>query len=108
MVSPFSARGLLRGHVAGRADDGAGLRSARCRPRRRLARPKSVTCGCAVGVEQDVGRLQVAVQDAALVGVVDGPGDRRQQSAAAASGSRRQRRGMRPPRLPPSISFMLK
>ena len=27
----------------------------------------------AVGVEQDVGRLEVAVQDAALVGVVDGP-----------------------------------
>ena len=37
-----------------------------------------------VGVEQDVGRLQVAVQDALLVGVLDGPGDGDAGSAAAA------------------------
>ena len=41
-------------------------------PSTRLARPKSVTWGCPSRVEQDVGRLQVAVEDAALVGVVDG------------------------------------
>ena len=31
----------------------------------------------ALAVDQDVGRLQVAVQDAVLVGVVDGPADER-------------------------------
>ena len=31
--------------------------------------------GLALGIEQDVRRLQVAVQDAALVGVVDRAGD---------------------------------
>ena len=45
----------------------------------------------AVGVEQDVGRLEVAVQDAALVGVVDRPGDGRQQAAAASRAGRRAR-----------------
>ena len=42
-------------------------------PSTRLARPKSVTCGSPLAVEQDVGRLEVAVQDAALVGVVHRP-----------------------------------
>ena len=37
-----------------------------------LARPKSVTRGLPFGVEQDVGRLQVAVDHPALVGELDG------------------------------------
>ena len=48
-------------------------------PSIRLASPKSVTCGRPSRVEQDVRRLEVAVQDAPLVGVVDRPGDRRHQ-----------------------------
>jgi hypothetical protein len=38
----------------------------------------------AVGVEQDVGRLEVVVEDAALVGVVDGPGHGGQQRRGGA------------------------
>ena len=41
----------------------------------RLARPKSVTCGWPVGVDQHVRRLQIAVQNAVLVGIMDGPRD---------------------------------
>jgi hypothetical protein len=44
------------------------------------------------GVEEDVGRLEVAVQDAALVGVVDGAGGGGQQPGGLA---RRQGRGPR-------------
>ena len=58
-------------------------RSGRCRPRRCLARPKSVTWGWPCAIEQDVGRLEVAVEDAALVGVVRRPARPRRTSAAA-------------------------
>ena len=44
-----------------------------------LASPKSVTRGLPSLVEQDVGRLQVAVDHAALVGVFDRLGDLRHQ-----------------------------
>jgi hypothetical protein len=72
-----SAGRLLRRHVRRRADDG---------PRLRLARASTDALGqaevgdvrLAVFVEQDVGRLQVAVQDAALVRVVHRPRRRRQ------------------------------
>ena len=57
----------LRGHVAQRADDVAGCGQA-LGPRR-LARPKSVTQTLPCGVEQEVRRLDVAVQDALGVGV---------------------------------------
>ena len=59
---------------------------------RRLARPKSVIFGSAVLGEQDVARLEVAVDDAALVGVMHGPGQRLDQARglgpAAAAGRR--------------------
>ena len=66
--------GLLGGHVGGRAQDRAGDGQARVGldP---LGQAEVGDVGLALGVEQDVGRLQVAVQDAALVGVVDGLGD---------------------------------
>ena len=76
-------------------------------PSSRLARPKSVTCGWPSRVEQDVGRLEVAVEDAALVGVVDRPGDRRPPAGRGRAGRRRSRPGRRA-RLPPSTSFMVK
>ena len=46
-------------------------------PSIRLARPKSRNVGMALVIQQDVGRFQVAVKDAALVGVVNGVGDLR-------------------------------
>ena len=49
--------------------------------------------GRAVGRQQHVGRLQVAVDDAALVGGVHGPGQRLRPAAAASP--RRQRRAVR-------------
>ncbi len=88
-----SALGLLGGHVAGRAEDRAGLRldevagqvlgqpevgdlrraegagSGRPLGVDRVGRP-----ALARGGQQDVDRLQVAVDDAVLVGVVDGAG----------------------------------
>ena len=72
----------------------------------RLARPKSVTCGLAAAIEQDVRWLQVAVEDATLVGVVHGLGDRT-QSAAAPRGSPGRRR-VASARLLPSMNRMLK
>ena len=58
-------------------------------------------------VEQDVGRLQVAVQDAALVGVMHRPRHRRQQPGRRLAASAANVPTCRA-RLPPSISFMLK
>ena len=40
----------------------------------RLARPKSVILGAPSAGKQDVGRLEVAMDDPGLVGDVDGPG----------------------------------
>src|SRR6516165_979903 len=53
------------------------VRVRSCSSSRRLARPKSVTLGTnsAACGEEDVRRLQVAVKDAALVGVGHGAGE---------------------------------
>ena len=66
--------GLLRRHVRNGADRGAGTgdmeRASRPSPRSTLARPKSRTLACQrlAGLnEEDVGRLDVAVDDAAGV-----------------------------------------
>ena len=40
-------------------------------PSTRLARPKSVDVGLPLGVHQDIGRLQVAMEDAPLMGMMD-------------------------------------
>ena len=61
----------------------------------RLARPKSVTCGWPSRVEQDVGRLQVAVEDARAGGRGGRPGRRVATSRAAARGSCRGRAARR-------------
>ena len=61
----------------------------------------------AVRVEQDVGRLQVAVQNAALVGEVHRPTDLA-SSTAARRGSLPVRRAGCSARLPPSTSFIEK
>src|SRR5262249_3720114 len=70
---------LLRGDVARRADDrrGRGRARAGVEP---LREAEVGDVGPARLVEQDVGRLEVAVQYAALVRVVDGAGDRFYQS----------------------------
>src|SRR5262249_28126190 len=64
----------LRGHVGGRAYDGPGFGDRRIlfEP---LGQPEVSDVRLPVGVEQDVRRLQVAMQDAALMRVVDGPRD---------------------------------
>ena len=53
-------------------------------PSSRRARPKSVMRGWSCGVNQDVGRLEVAVQNAVLVGVVDRLGNGLEISGRAA------------------------
>ena len=85
--------GLLRAHVQRRADH---LRRSRvytvlsvsCWPIA-LATPKSITLGTGLPsctVDQDVGRLQVAVDDALLVGVLDRLADLDEQSEPLADG----------------------
>ena len=64
------AMGLLRGHVLWRADDGDCLGA--------FGQPGNAKIGqvsCAVAVEEDVGRFQVAVDDVVGVGFVQGGGD---------------------------------
>ncbi len=67
---------LLRGHVGRRADDAAGLRWTDPRsvggP---LGQAEVGDVRAAFPVDQYVGRLEVAVEDAVLMGVVDGPAD---------------------------------
>ena len=77
--------GLLGGHVAGRAHDLAGLGLALLdfEP---LGQAEVGDLGRAVAVEQDVGRLQVAMHDAGLVRRVHGPGERRHQLGRRAAG----------------------
>ena len=65
-TSLASSAGLLGGHVAGRAHDlaGLGLPCPRLQP---LGQAEVGDLGDAVAVEQDVGRLEVAMDDAGLV-----------------------------------------
>ena len=67
------AGGLLGRHVAGRAEDGPGARLGRNR-RSVLGQAEVGDVRLVVRLEQDVGGLEVAVQDAVAVGVVDAPG----------------------------------
>src|SRR5262249_60804925 len=76
------AAGVLGGHVGGRAEDGAGARRAVAAEA--LGQSEVGDLGPAVGVEQDVGRLEVAVDDAGLVGGVGGAGQRLGQFGCAA------------------------
>ncbi len=72
-----------------------------------FARPKSVTRGIAGLVEQDVGRLQVAVDHAALMGILDRLGHLHHQRGGFAG----RQRTVRPTlweRLWPSTKPMLK
>ena len=82
------ARRLLGGHVGRRAEDGARLAVSSASASTRLARPKSVTCGWPCVVDQDVGRLEVAVEDAPHVGVVHRLGRLGQQRARRPAGRR--------------------
>ena len=63
-------RGLLGGHVTGGPHHLAGVGQAAVRLRS-LGQAEVGHVGSAVGVEQDVGRLQVPVKDATPVGEVD-------------------------------------
>ncbi len=68
------ARRLLGRHVTGRADD----LSADCQVafgQHLLGQPKIAHLGLAVFIQQHVGRLQIAMHDAVLVGISDGLGD---------------------------------
>ena len=84
---------LLGGHVAGRAHpstaQGQGRLSVEV-PRQ----PEIGDLGRAVGGEQDVGRLQIAVHDPALVGRLHGLGQRGQQRGRLAGRLRRARQGL--------------
>jgi len=77
----FLARRLLRGHVAGRAQHRAGGRQLGI-GRKDLGQPEIGEKGLAVGVDQDVRGLQVAVHHAVPVQVLHGPRDRGQQAHA--------------------------
>ena len=65
------ARGLLGGHVTGRAQDGAVLRHllGRVEPMRQ---PEIHEVGLAIGVEHGIGRLDVAMNDPLVVSVHQG------------------------------------
>ena len=106
MLSDRLARRLLGRHVAGRADDGGGRRQIPL-ARQPLGQAEVGHVRLAGAVEQDVGRLEVAVEDAALVGVVHGAGDGRQQLGRGPRIIGEPRQAW-PARLPPSISFMVK
>ena len=68
------AAGLLGSHVSGRADDGAAPRLVRVVPEA-FGQAEVGDLGAAVGGQENVGRLEVAVDDALAVGGVDGAGD---------------------------------
>ena len=82
---------MLGGHVAGRADDRArlgerGRRALEALGQSEIGDERDQLLERRIGPagKEDVGRLQVAVEDAALVGVVDGPCDRRHQPCRGA------------------------
>src|SRR5215471_13819357 len=62
---------LFRGHVAGRAENPASGRQIESVVKL-LGQAEVGYLGSAIGAEQDVGRLQVAVDDVVSVRVVDG------------------------------------
>ena len=82
VVICLSAR-LLRGHVARRAENRARLRQPAVATGP-LGETEIGDVGRVVAVEQNVRWLEIAVQDAALVGEMDGPGDGYQLSNRSA------------------------
>ena len=90
---------LLGRHVRRRAQDQAGLRDPAV-VLEAAGQAEVGDVGPALAVEQDVGRLQVAVEDAAQVGVVDGAGTPRPSVAPPRPGrcgtGRGAGRGRRP------------
>ena len=87
-VGPMAvAAGLLGRDVGGRAEDLALQRQGALVP----ASPGQAEVGdvgAAVAVDQDVRRLEVAVDDPSPMGVVDGPGDRQDQAGRLAGRDR--------------------
>ena len=78
---PFSqAAGLLGGHVAGRSHDRAAQRD-RAILAGPLGQAKVSDIRASLAIEQDVGWLQVAMEEAAFVGVLDRAGDGRHQAS---------------------------
>jgi hypothetical protein len=67
-------RGLLRRHVAGRADDGAGLGGANLAAGP-LGQPKVGDMRLPLGVQQDVGGFDIAVHATVFVSVIQCRGD---------------------------------
>src|SRR5258707_676052 len=65
---------LFGGHVAGRAQDRTGASLARIAAQS-LGQPEVGHVRLVVGVDQNIGRLQIAMQDAVAVRVMNGPGD---------------------------------
>ena len=82
--------GLLGGHVAGRAHDltGLGLPAVRFQP---LGQAEVGDLGDPLVGEQDIGRLEISVNDPALMGRMDGPGQRGHQLGSGPSGLGRAR-----------------
>ena len=84
---PDPRDGRLGRHVARRAEDRAGGGEARVGVGgRELGQSEVGDERAAVGVDQDVRRLEVAMQDAPLVGIRDRPADRRQYLRGATGG----------------------
>jgi hypothetical protein len=73
---------LLRGHVLRRADDGARLRQAAV-GFDALGQSEVADMWLSFAIEQDVGGFQVAMKDAALVGVMHGSRHLRHQASGA-------------------------
>src|SRR5439155_4137024 len=73
---------LLWSHIARRADNGAGLREPAI-AFDTFGEPKVRNMRLAGGVEQDVARLQIPMQDAALVGMMHRPRHRRNEFSDA-------------------------
>ena len=99
------ARGLFRRHVGRSAQHAAGEGHALL-PLDPLGQAEVGDVGVVLVIQQDIGRLQVAMEDAALVGMVNGIGDLRHDPRGLAGFSLRSPRAFSMPR--PSISFMLK
>ena len=106
VVSPLNSPArLLGGHVLRRAGPRPGLGHLAAGVHA-LGQAEVGDMGLAVTIDQDVLGLQVAMQHAALMGMVHGAGNRRQQAGRGAGVFPES--GQFSLRLRPSISFMLR